>query len=76
MRAKFFHVGHVQRRPGGETRWPRPHGDFTWAAQLLLIVAMLALLAVAYGVWHIMHTEAPYREVPLDTLMSVPGPVP
>lgn len=76
MRAKFFHVGHVQGPAGGETRWPRPHGDFAWAGQLLLIVAMLALLAVAYGVWHILHTEGPYPEVPSDTLMFVPGSFP
>jgi hypothetical protein len=74
MHAKFLHTGRAERPL--ETRRTRAHGDLTWVMQVLLIVAMLALLAVAYGIFRILHAEPPFREVAPDTLLLVPAPVP
>jgi Flp pilus assembly protein TadB len=74
MQTKLWHLDHSDRR--AREREKRRQSDLVWPTQILLILATLALLAVAYGVWHVLHVEAPFREVPPDTLLPIPGPVP
>jgi hypothetical protein len=43
-----------------------------WSRQILVTLATLALLSIAYGVWHVFRTET-VPEIP-DTTMPVPAP--
>jgi hypothetical protein len=69
MSTKFLYVGQPGKREKREK-----HGGLLWTAQLLVVLATLAVVGLAYGVWHILQTGIPSPELPDNTTLPMPGP--
>ena len=67
MHTKSAQIGRPERHT--------PPNSVLWVTQVIVIFATLALLAIAYGVWHIFNTEARIP-LPPDTVLPMPSPGP